>query len=491
MTSTDESPHSILTPDTFMKNLLCASTAILLLAGVLSAQTGKPLYTISVARGGEALGTIDIEMFPDIAPKHVANFDSLVRIMFYDGTAFHRVVPGFVIQGGDPNSRSGSEDTWGYGDPSQTPVSAEFSTLHHVRGILSAARATDPNSATSQFFVCVATASHLDLKYSIYGRVLRGMDIVDTIVMSPVVGGTQRPQQKIAMTIVRTGTDTTTPTAPLLVAPGNDTTRVNTSILAKWDSVPGAILYQVQLSTSPEFASLLYNDSLTSTTATLRNLVLGPRRYYWRVRASNGGRRGPWSDVFAFSTLMPAPALVSPPNGDTSTARPAPLVWNGVAGATAYRLEVATSLAFTEILQTKENLQDTTYLLDSLNPDTRYYWRVTPSDGSIDGLSSARWNFKTAYVSSVDRISDDALLSDYAVMVDGQEVVVQITLSRSAIARLTIIDETGREAVTWTETVEGGNTTHRFDARNLRSGLYFCRLNIGDVVVIRRFVVAR
>lgn len=474
-----------------MKKLLLLCTASVLLAGVLNAQTGKPLYTISVTRGGEALGEIGIELFPDIAPKHVANFDSLVGITFYDGTAFHRVVPGFVIQGGDPNSRSGPEDTWGYGDSTQTTVPAEFSSLHHVRGVLSAARTPDPNSATSQFFICVAEASHLNGSYSIYGRVIRGMDIVDTIVNSPVVSGTQRPQRKIAMTIVRAGIDTTAPTAPVLIAPGNDTMRVNTSIVARWDTVKGALLYQIQLSETPDFSVVKYNDSLVAAVVTLRNLVLGPRRYYWRVRALNGGRRGPWSAVYAFSTLMPAPTLVSPINGDTVTAVPAPLVWNAVPGAANYKLEIASSLAFTDILRTQKNLPDTTYLLDSLNPGTRYYWRVTASDGSVEGLNSSRWNFRTAFVSSVDRDRGNGGVADYGVSLEGEEITVRYSLSHAGNARLAILDEVGREVFARSVWTEAGFHRYRYRAGSLRSGVYFCRLEVGTVTRISGLVIAR
>ena len=103
------------------------------------------------------------------APFHVANFDSLVNVHFYDSTAFHRVIPGFMIQGGDPNSRSGPIATWGFGDPSQPTVNAEFSAARHLRGIVSAARDADKNSANSQFFICVADAACLKGEYSVYG----------------------------------------------------------------------------------------------------------------------------------------------------------------------------------------------------------------------------------------------------------------------------------------------------------------------------------
>ncbi|MFH1050769.1 MAG: peptidylprolyl isomerase [bacterium] len=163
----------------------------------------NPRYLISVTHGGEFIGEIKVEMFPEVAPKHVHNFDSLVSIQFYDRTAFHRVIPNFMIQGGDPNSKDKSEDTWGYGDPSQIKVPAEFSSLNHLRGILSAARAQDINSATSQFFICVADAPHLDGNYSIYGEVFDGMDVADLIVNVPRNPTNNMPFLKVEMMITK------------------------------------------------------------------------------------------------------------------------------------------------------------------------------------------------------------------------------------------------------------------------------------------------
>mgnify|MGYP006285820319 CR=1 FL=1 len=160
----------------------------------------RPEYVISVTHGGEPMGEITIETFPDVAPKHAHNFDSLVTIGFYDGTAFHRVIPGFMIQGGDPNSKNKPRDRWGFGDPSQTTVPAEFSNLKHERGIISAARSQDPNSATSQFFIMVKDSPHLDGQYSIYGQVLEGMNVVDEIVAVPR-DGRDNPKKKVEMKI--------------------------------------------------------------------------------------------------------------------------------------------------------------------------------------------------------------------------------------------------------------------------------------------------
>lgn len=163
-------------------------------------QNVKPQYEITVKQLGKEVGKIVLELFPDIAPKHCQNFDSLVSAGFYNGCAFHRVIPGFMIQGGDPNSKTESRDKWGYGAPGQTRVPAEFNKTNHKRGILSAARSQDPNSATSQFFICVADASFLDNQYTAYGQVISGMEVADKVVNSPR-DTKDNPNDKIEMFI--------------------------------------------------------------------------------------------------------------------------------------------------------------------------------------------------------------------------------------------------------------------------------------------------
>jgi peptidyl-prolyl cis-trans isomerase B (cyclophilin B) len=163
----------------------------------------NPQYQITIKHGDSAIGTIKIQLFPKVAPQHCRNFDSLVSIGFYNGTAFHRVIPNFMIQGGDPNSRDKDKTTWGFGDPSQRKIPAEFNSMKHLRGILSAARTTDPNSATSQFFICVVPCPTLDGQYSIYGEVVEGMNIVDYIVNVPRDTKTNNPLQKVEMSITK------------------------------------------------------------------------------------------------------------------------------------------------------------------------------------------------------------------------------------------------------------------------------------------------
>ena len=129
-------------------------------------------------------GTIKLELFEDKAPGHVKNLKDLAGKGFYDGTTFHRIIPGFMIQGGDPNSKSDDRSSHGSGGPGHT-IDAEFNDTKHVRGVLSMARSQEPNSAGSQFFICVKDSFFLDGQYTAFGRVIEGMDVVDKIVNEP------------------------------------------------------------------------------------------------------------------------------------------------------------------------------------------------------------------------------------------------------------------------------------------------------------------
>jgi len=130
------------------------------------------------------LGNIELKFFPDVAPNHVNNFIELAKKGFYDGTTFHRIIPGFMIQGGDPNSKSPDKSTHGMGGPGYT-VKAEFNAMPHKKGTLSMARSASPDSAGSQFFICVAAAPFLDRQYTVFGEVVSGIEIADKIVGQP------------------------------------------------------------------------------------------------------------------------------------------------------------------------------------------------------------------------------------------------------------------------------------------------------------------
>lgn len=175
-----------------LKRFFCALAAFMVLASAASAEvkpkknTQEELKKMAETKAiiETKFGTIELKFFPDVAPNHVKNFIDLAKKGFYDGTAFHRVIPGFMIQGGDPNSKDHNKARHGTGGPGYT-IKAEFNDKHHKRGTLSMARSAAPDSAGSQFFICVADAPFLDKQYTVFGEVVSGMDTVDKIVSQP------------------------------------------------------------------------------------------------------------------------------------------------------------------------------------------------------------------------------------------------------------------------------------------------------------------
>jgi peptidyl-prolyl cis-trans isomerase B (cyclophilin B) len=152
-------------------------------------------------------GEMVVEFWPEVAPKTVENFKTLAQKGFYDGTAFHRIVKGFMIQGGDPLTKDPNrEHEWGTGGPGHK-VKAEFNDRRHQRGVISMARSQDPDSAGSQFFICLADASFLDRKYTAFGKLVRGDDVLgkigDTQVGMSNGGEKSKPLTRVAVESVR------------------------------------------------------------------------------------------------------------------------------------------------------------------------------------------------------------------------------------------------------------------------------------------------
>jgi peptidyl-prolyl cis-trans isomerase B (cyclophilin B) len=149
----------------------------------------------------QGFGEIRLQFFPDKAPGHVENFKKLARQGFYDGTTFHRIIPGFMIQGGDPKTKDDNPNNDGTGDPGYK-IKAEFNDIPHKRGIVSMARSSHPDSAGSQFFIVVKGSPFLDGKYTAFGEVSSGMDVADKIVSQPR-DRRDRPLTNIVMKSVR------------------------------------------------------------------------------------------------------------------------------------------------------------------------------------------------------------------------------------------------------------------------------------------------
>ena len=180
-------------------------------SGKSESKTNDPEKEITVI--STKFGDISLEFFDELAPKHVESFKLHAQNDYYNGTIFHRVIPGFMIQGGDPLTRSKDRSRHGTGgnaakyfgvgresEPNTWDLPAEFSSRTHSRGILSMARSQDPDSGGSQFFICVADAPFLNGQYTVFGRVIKGMDVVDQIVNAPRDQG-DNPNDRIEMEV--------------------------------------------------------------------------------------------------------------------------------------------------------------------------------------------------------------------------------------------------------------------------------------------------
>ena len=193
-----------------MKTTLCTLLTVLAL-GIFSAsaEDKKSETTKSVSNTPDEvavlktnLGEMVLEFWPDVAPGHVENFKKLAKQGFYDGTKFHRVIKGFMIQGGDPNTKDDSkQSSWGMGGPGYQ-IKAEFNKKHHARGVLSMARAQDPNSAGSQFFICDDNAGFLDGQYTAFGQLIKGDDVRAKIA-SVKTGSQDRPVDPVVIESVK------------------------------------------------------------------------------------------------------------------------------------------------------------------------------------------------------------------------------------------------------------------------------------------------
>jgi len=152
-------------------------------------------------------GEMVIEFWPDVAPKTVENFKTLAQKGFYDGTCFHRIIKGFMIQGGDPLTRDPAREShWGTGGPGYQ-IKAEFNDRSHQRGVISMARSANPDSAGSQFFICDGDASFLDRQYTAFGKLVKGDDVLAKIAGTPVGSGgsgeQSKPQKRVGVVSVK------------------------------------------------------------------------------------------------------------------------------------------------------------------------------------------------------------------------------------------------------------------------------------------------
>ena len=191
-----------------MKPILINLLAAVLAVASVNAEEQKPMNSakeVAVIKTSE--GEMVAEFWPEVAPNTVENFKKLVRSGFYDGTAFHRIVKGFMIQGGDPLTKDpAKESRYGTGDPGYK-IKAEFNDRSHERGVLSMARSSDPDSAGSQFFICLANVSRLDHQYTTFGKIIKGDDVLgkigDTEVTMSDSGERSKPTKRVTVESIK------------------------------------------------------------------------------------------------------------------------------------------------------------------------------------------------------------------------------------------------------------------------------------------------
>ena len=190
-----------------LSTLLASVTFVAALQSPAARAADEPKASDQVAVIKTAAGEMVAEFWPDVAPKTVENFITLAKKGFYDGTAFHRIVKGFMIQGGDPKTKDASlEAEWGTGDPGYK-IKAEFNEKKHERGVLSMARSANPDSAGCQFFICLDAAPFLDGKYTTFGKLIKGEDVLvklgDTPVKQSANGEMSKPTQRVGVESIK------------------------------------------------------------------------------------------------------------------------------------------------------------------------------------------------------------------------------------------------------------------------------------------------
>jgi len=192
-------------------NLSILAVALLFSSALFAAEENQENPTMNASNEVAIIKTSEgdmvVQFWNDAAPNTIENFKKLARSGFYDGTIFHRIVKGFMIQGGDPNSKDpAKESSYGEGGPGYK-IKAEFNDRSHERGVISMARSSDPDSAGSQFFICLASVPRLDHQYTTFGRVIKGDDVLGKIGDTPVTrsssGESSKPTKRAVIESIK------------------------------------------------------------------------------------------------------------------------------------------------------------------------------------------------------------------------------------------------------------------------------------------------
>lgn len=465
-----------------MKKIIAVIAVLIHFTIHLSAQgIDKPKYRIDTYRLQNFLGSIEIELFPLIAPLHTQNFDSLVAQQFYDSTAFHRVVPGFVIQGGDPNSISGPINTWGQGQPWQPNVPAEFNVVRHLRGIIGAARDTNINSANSQFYICVGSPTYLDGNYTVYGRVTSGLNIVDSIALAPR-DPNDVPFQKISMFVTAIGTNPSVPLSPQLNIPADSAVSVVNTQLFSWAAVDSAVMYTIEFSNDSLFNNIAFSKNVALTQTTFPNMS-GLTEYFWRVKANNGGHESAYSQVRRFNSTTGAANGIYPIMASTGLPINLNFIWSSVPGATSYILQVSTSPTFTSasMIYNQGGLNDTIQTVTGLLTNKVYYWRIQSENNGLPGMFSAKYYFTTGTSTGIHETDSEAIILNSPYPNPAKEFCT-LQIKSKANESVSLIVFTTEGKIVQEQLIDGNGKIMelRIDTGHLITGLYLIQITANN-----------
>jgi peptidyl-prolyl cis-trans isomerase B (cyclophilin B) len=452
---------------------------------------GKPQYDILVRQYPDTFGTIRIELYPTVAPLHCQNFDTLARQGFYDSLAFHRVVPNFVIQGGDPNSKTGPTSTWGQGAPWQQTVPAEFSPIPHEREIIGAARAANINSATSQFYINLANNSNLNGLYTAYGRVISGMNVVDSVEIVPR-NANDLPLNKVDMFLQYVGTDSSAPAqAPSLTFPAENASNILRGTVFTWSAVTPVdfILYRIQFSKQSNFSSIAYQKDIRPNIASFApgdSLEQGNVTYFWRVLTNNGGNLTA-SSSRSFSTGITVPILLSPVDQATNIFLNPYLDWDTVIGANEYHLIIS---KVPVLAIPAQNVVDTIvsnsiFLSHELEASRPYYWGVSSIDNGIEGDFAPIWKFTTGtLINGIQSFGNH----DFQFFPNPAEESLRISFDEplSSNSSLVVYDQLGRKLEQWE--IKKGKTNTELDLTRIPTGIYIVFLKGANGASFKKFI---
>ncbi|MFM7900485.1 MAG: peptidylprolyl isomerase, partial [Bacteroidota bacterium] len=363
---------------------------------------------------------------------------------------------------------------------------AEFNAVRHVRGIIGAARDNDPNSANSQFYICVANATFLDGNYTVYGKVTSGMNIVDTIVSSPR-NANDVPLQKIEMFVTYTGVNDSIPTAPILNSPADGSNGILNTQQFTFGAVPGAVLYTLQFSTDPSFSTITHSVN-TGGTSTIVSNLMGSTNYYWRVIANNGGHESTPSIVRTFNSATAAANLIFPTDSAIGINTNPVFEWSSVANATSYTLQVSTSATFTTqtMVYNTAGITSTSQQVSGLNPNTLYYWRVRTANGTEQGFYSPKFTFNTGTSTGIEESNLPFQIVQLYPNPTADQLFLNLNRQTPVSLILVIKDITGKTILV--ESVDENEKQLVLDLKNLHQGVYLLELKSTSGSIIRRVV---